>query len=117
MTSELTGKTCTPCRGGIPPLTRPEAEALLAETAGWELLEEGHTISRDYQFADFREALDFVDRVGELAEAEGHHPDVAFGWGYATVSLQTKKIKGLHENDFIMAAKIDQFAKGDVTAG
>ena len=116
MTTELTGKTCTPCRGGIPPLTRAEAEAYLAETVGWELLEDGHKISRDYRFSDFREALSFVDRVGELAEAEGHHPDVAFGWGYATVSLQTKKIKGLHENDFILAAKIDEFAVGAATA-
>src|SRR5215212_3150159 len=60
-----------------------------------------------HRFKNFREALGFVERAGELAEAEGHHPDIAFGWGYATVSLQTKKIKGLHENDFIMAAKLD----------
>ena len=116
MTTELTGKTCTPCQGGIPALTRAEAEAYLAEITGWELLEGGYKISRDYRFSDFREALSFVDRVGELAEAEGHHPDIAFGWGYATVSLQTKKIKGLHENDFILAAKINEFAVGDAPA-
>jgi len=81
MTTELTGKTCTPCQGGIPALTRAEAEAYLAEITGWELLEGGYKISRDYRFSDFREALSFVDRVGELAEAEGHHPDIAFGWG------------------------------------
>ena len=65
-------------------------------------------IERTFRFSNFREALAFVGKVGELAEREGHHPDVSFGWGYATVSLQTKKIKGLHENDFILASKIDR---------
>ena len=65
---------------------------------------------RPFRFGNFREALAFVQKVGELAEAEGHHPDISFGWGYGTVSLRTKKIKGLHENDFIMAAKIDRLA-------
>ena len=68
-------------------------------------------IERTFRFRNFREALSFVERVGELSEAAGHHPDIRFGWGYATLSLQTKKIKGLHENDFIVAAKIDQFIK------
>jgi 4a-hydroxytetrahydrobiopterin dehydratase len=63
-----------------------------------------------FRFGNFREALAFVQKVGELAEAEGHHPDISFGWGYGTVSLRTKKIKGLHENDFVMAAKIDRLA-------
>ncbi|WP_245268823.1 4a-hydroxytetrahydrobiopterin dehydratase [Mesorhizobium sp. WSM2561] len=63
-----------------------------------------------FKFADFREALTFVDEVGRLAEEEGHHPDICFGWGYAEISLQTHKIRGLHENDFIMAAKINQLA-------
>jgi pterin-4a-carbinolamine dehydratase len=67
-------------------------------------------IERTFRFRDFREALTFVQKVGEVAETEGHHPDISFGWGYATVSLRTKKIKGLHENDFIMATKIDQLA-------
>lgn len=75
---------------------------------GWELADDARSIRRSYRFRDFREALAFVGHVGALAEAEGHHPDLSFGWGYATVSLQTKKIKGLHENDFILAAKIDQ---------
>ena len=72
-------------------------------------MDEAHRVERTFRFRDFREAL--VLKVGELAESEGHHPDVSFGWGYATVSLRTKKIKGLHENDFIMAAKIDRFAQ------
>jgi len=104
----LAGKTCTPCKGGIPPLERREAEALAGQVPQWELAEDARVITRTFRFANFREALNFVARVGELAEAEGHHPDVRFGWGYATISLQTKKIKGLHENDFILAAKINR---------
>ena len=108
MTDSLSTKTCTPCQGGIPPLTPEEASHYLAQTEGWKLLEGGTLITREYTFSDFRESMDFVQKVGELAEHEGHHPDVSFGWGYANISLQTKKIKGLHENDFILAAKIDR---------
>jgi 4a-hydroxytetrahydrobiopterin dehydratase len=108
MTENLTARTCTPCRGGIPPLTREEAARYLREAPGWELTDEGRKIRRTWRFASFREALAFVQAVGELAEAEGHHPEIAFGWGHATVELQTRKIKGLHENDFILAAKIDR---------
>ena len=107
MPDALATKSCTPCRGGIPPLTIEEAQGYLAQAPGWDLLDDGRKIQRTYRFKNFRDALTFVQRAGELAEAEGHHPDIAFGWGYATVSLQTKKIKGLHENDFIMAAKLD----------
>ncbi len=106
--TELAAKTCTPCQGGIPPLGLDEARRYLADVPGWQLLDEGRKIQRSYKFANFKEALDFVDRVGALAEAEGHHPDITFGWGYAAILLYTHKIKGLHENDFIMAAKIDQ---------
>ena len=106
--TELAQRSCTPCRGGVPPLDPEAARRLLAGVPGWELAKDASTIRRSYHFRDFREALAFVGHVGALAEAEGHHPDVSFGWGYATVSLQTKKIKGLHENDFILAAKIDQ---------
>jgi len=108
MTDTLVSKTCTPCRGGIPPLTRKLAEVLRAQTPDWQLRDDAHRIERSFWFSNFREALTFVQEVGELAEAEGHHPNISFGWGNATVSLQTKKIKGLHENDFIMATKIDQ---------
>jgi 4a-hydroxytetrahydrobiopterin dehydratase len=106
--TELAAKTCTPCRGGVPPLGREEAEAYLEQADGWQLLDDGKRIERTFRFKNFREALSFVDRTGALAEAEGHHPDITFGWGYATVSLHTHKIKGLHENDFIMAAKINR---------
>jgi 4a-hydroxytetrahydrobiopterin dehydratase len=108
MTETLAEKTCTPCRGGIPPLTREEAERFRAQASDWELRDDAHRIERTFRFRNFREAGAFVQEIGELAEAEGHHPDISFGWGYATVGLQTKKIKGLHENDFIMATKIDQ---------
>ena len=109
MADTLTTKTCTPCQGGIPPLSQKLAAKYLEQTDGWELLENSTRIARRYNFESFKEAMYFVQKVGELAESEGHHPDVEFGWGYANVSLQTKKIKGLHENDFIMAAKINGF--------
>ena len=110
MAETLAQKVCTPCRGEIPPLAPEEAARYASQVPNWALKDGGVCIERAFRFGTFREALAFVDDVGALAEAEGHHPDVCFGWGYATVSLQTKKIKGLHENDFIMAAKIDRLA-------
>jgi 4a-hydroxytetrahydrobiopterin dehydratase len=110
MADTLAAKTCTPCKGGIPPLTPQQAEDFQRQVPGWELQNDAHRIERKFKFRNFGEALRFVTRVGELAEAESHHPDISFGWGHAAVSLQTKKIKGLHENDFIMAAKIDRLA-------
>ena len=106
MTEALASKTCTPCRGGIPPLTRRGTELFHAQAPDWQLPEEAHRIERSIRFRNFREALTFVQEIGELAEAEGRHPNINFGWGNATDSLQTKKINGLHENDFIMATKI-----------
>ena len=109
MATSLSEKTCTPCRGGVPPLAPEEAEGYRArEAPDWSLMDGVTRIERRFRFKDFREAFAFVARAAELAEAEGHHPDITFGWGYATVSLRTKKIKGLHENDFIMAAKLDR---------
>ena len=110
MTSTLAEKSCTPCRGGIPPLTRETAEEYRRQAPDWALLDEATRIERMYRFKNFAEAFSFVERAAALAEAEGQHPDICFGWGYATVSLRTKKIKGLHENDFIMAAKLDRIA-------
>ncbi len=115
MASALAEKTCTPCRGGVPPLTAEEAEGLCAQAPEWALMDDATRIERRFRFTDFRAAFAFVARAAELAEAEGHHPDIGFGWGYATVSLRTKKIKGLHENDFIMAAKLDRLASGGAT--
>jgi len=108
MADTLAGKTCTPCKGGIPPLAEQEIERLRDQVPNWEVRDEAHRIERRFKFRNFAEALRFVGQVGQVAEAERHHPDIAFGWGYATVNLQTKKIKGLHQNDFILAAKIDR---------
>ena len=112
MAATLVEKTCTPCRGGVPPLTAEEAEGLRLQAPEWALMDDARRLERMFRFRNFREALTFVQQVGDLAETEGHHPDISFGWGYATVSLRTKKIKGLHENDFIMATKIDRMAQG-----
>ena len=108
MTETLAQKTCTPCRGGVPPLACDDPLRFQSQAREWVLRDDARRIERTFPFRNFREALAFVQRVGELAETEGHHPDISFGWGYATVSLSTKKIKGLHENDFIMASKIDR---------
>jgi 4a-hydroxytetrahydrobiopterin dehydratase len=90
MTETLAEKICTPCRGGVPPLARDEALHFQKQAPDWELRDDAHRIERTFRFRNFREALAFVQRVGELAETEGHHPDISFGWGYATVSLSTK---------------------------
>ncbi len=115
--ASLISKTCTPCRGGIPPLSPEEVEAHRHQTREWTVLDDAHRIQCTFRFKNFAEAFEFVQRAAALAEEEGHHPDISFGWGYVTVSLQTKKIKGLHENDFIMAAKLDQIAEQLVRVG
>ncbi len=104
---DLTNRTCTPCKGGIPPLTGAEAKSYLAETPDWMLDETATRIERKFNFKNFADALDFVQKIGVIAEQEGHHPDICFGWGYCSVVLFTHKIKGLHENDFIIAAKVN----------
>ena len=108
MTETLAQKPCTPCRGGVPPLARDDPLLFQSQAPEWILRDDARRIERTFRFRNFREALAFVQRVGKLAETEGHHPDISFGWGYATVSLSTKKIKGLHETVFIMASKIDR---------
>jgi 4a-hydroxytetrahydrobiopterin dehydratase len=102
MTESLAEKTC----GSVPPLPRDEALRFQAQAPDWELRDDARRIERILRFRNFREAHAFVQQVGELAEGEGRHPDINFGSAHATVSLSTKKIKGLHENDFIMASKI-----------
>ena len=108
--TELTAKKCTPCQGGIPPLNRSEAETYLERVPGWELQDNATKLKRTFNQKDFMDALDFARKVGELCEEEGHHPDLALGWGYCRVVFQSHKIKGLHENDFIMAAKVNELA-------
>jgi 4a-hydroxytetrahydrobiopterin dehydratase len=110
MPAELAARSCIPCRGEVPPLGPEDAASLQRQVPDWSLLDEGSRIERRFKFKNFAGAFAFVTRAAELAEAEGHHPDISFGWGYASVSLLTHKIKGLHENDFIMAAKLDRIA-------
>lgn len=113
---ELSRKTCAPCQGGISPLSLCEVQALLPQAAGWQPLDNGIRLERRFTFKTFAAALAFVNRVGDLAEAEGHHPDITFGWGYASVLFYTHKINGLHENDFIMAAKVNQLYSEEYSA-
>jgi 4a-hydroxytetrahydrobiopterin dehydratase len=108
----LVSRSCAPCRGDIPPLNRDQVKAYSRHTPEWAIRDKGRRIDRTFKFKNFTETFVFIKRAGDLAQAEGHHPHIGFGWGYATVSLQTKKIKGLHENDFIMAAKLDQLVRG-----
>jgi 4a-hydroxytetrahydrobiopterin dehydratase len=105
--SELSTKTCVPCRGGVPPLKGEDLAALEKQVDGWNVVEEHH-ITKTFKFPNFREALTFVNRVGELAEAQGHHPDIFLAWGKVEITSWTHKIKGLTESDFILAAKIDK---------
>jgi len=109
MSSEdLAKKSCVPCRGAIPPLTEEQARAFLSATPGWSLEQDAKRLSRRFEFEDFKKAIEFVNRVADVAEQEGHHPDIAIHWNRVDLVLWTHKIGGLHENDFILAAKIDR---------
>lgn len=103
----LADKQCVPCRGGVEPLTAEEAEGLAPQVPEWTLEDVARRLRREFKFRDFASALDFVNRVGEIAEEQAHHPEIAFGWGHAEIEVWTHKINGLHENDFILAARID----------
>jgi 4a-hydroxytetrahydrobiopterin dehydratase len=96
-----------PCKGGVPALSREELDKLKAEVPGWQV-RNGHDLWKAFTFPDFKSALAFVNQVGEIAEAEGHHPDLLLAWGKVEVKIWTHKIDGLTESDFILAAKIDQ---------
>lgn len=104
--TELADRQCVPCRGGVPPLKGDKLRSLSAKLPGWEVVREHH-LSREYRFPDFASALAFVNRVGALAEQQGHHPDIYLAWGKARIDIWTHKIDGLTESDFILAAKID----------
>lgn len=108
--TELSSKQCVPCRGGVPPLEGDEITNLLDQLSGWEVVNQHH-LKKSYKFPDFRQSLAFVNRVGELAEEQGHHPDFCFGWGSAEITIWTHKIDGLTESDFILAAKIDELGQ------
>jgi 4a-hydroxytetrahydrobiopterin dehydratase len=106
--SDLLSKKCVPCSVGAPNLNEEEINELLPSLKeDWKVID-NKKLEKNYKFKNFREALDFVNKVGELAENEGHHPDIYLSWGKVVIQLWTHKIHGLHENDFILAAKIDQ---------
>ena len=107
MATELASRHCIPCRGGVPKLEEAELTRLGAELPQWQVIE-GHHIERSFKFPNFKSALAFVNRIGEVAEAEGHHPDICFGWGNVRVTIFTHKIAGLTESDFVLGAKIDE---------
>jgi 4a-hydroxytetrahydrobiopterin dehydratase len=113
--AQLAEKQCVPCRGGVEPLKGEVIGQLAGQLQpDWEVVGEHH-LEREYKFKDFRQALEFVNRVGELAEQENHHPDILLSYGKVVVQLWTHKIHGLHENDFILAAKIDALGPGTGT--
>jgi 4a-hydroxytetrahydrobiopterin dehydratase len=104
---DLISKKCVPCEGGVPSFTKEEAEKYLPEVSGWTLSEDAKKIFREFKFKDFKEAMRFVNAVADLAESEGHHPDIYIFWNRVKLELSTHAIAGLSENDFILAAKIN----------
>jgi len=108
---DLINKKCIPCEGGVLPFTKSEAEKLLQEIPGWELNRAVQKISREFKFKNFVEALAFVNKAGEIAENEGHHPDIKLSYGKVRIEVWTHTIFGLSENDFILAAKINDIKK------
>ena len=105
--NELAKGTCIPCKGGVPPLKGDELEDLLEKLGNsWKIIKEHH-LEKEYLFGNFREALDFTNKVGEMAENQGHHPDIFLAWGKVRLTIWTHKIDGLTESDFIFAAKAD----------
>lgn len=103
----LSEQKCVPCEGGVEPLTRPDAEKLNAQVKEWVLAEDTKQISKEFHFKNFVDALAFVNKVGGIAEREGHHPDIELGWGKVKISLTTHSIGGLSINDFVLASKTD----------
>lgn len=105
--SSFASKKCLPCHGGIPTLSEEEQIRFLREVPGWQIVQQHH-LSRSYNFPDFKTALAFLNKVAEISEAEGHHPDLLLRWGQVRVDIWTHAVNGLTENDFILAAKCDQ---------
>ena len=109
--SALHNKKCIPCRGGVLPFDISEIHKYLKQVDGWDVKKneiESYFIEKNFKFKNFSDSQKFINEVGNIAEVEGHHPDIAFGWGYAKVQIFTHKIKGLVESDFILAAKIEK---------
>ena len=110
---DLSKKKCIACDGNIPPFDTSEIHKYLKKVDGWEVKsnnDKSYYLSKEFKFQNFLESQNFINKVGEIAENEGHHPDIAFGWGYAKVKIFTHAIKGLHESDFVLAAKVDKIS-------
>ena len=108
---DLSKKKCIACDGNIPPFDTSEIHKYLKKVDGWDVKSEDKKtffLIKEYKFKNFKESQDFINKVGDIAETEGHHPDIWFGWGYAKIKIFTHAIKGLHESDFVLAAKIDK---------
>ncbi len=105
---ELAQKRCIPCEGGAKPFTREQAQAYLPQVPEWNLSEDAKSISRKLLFKDFISAIHFIEQVADIAEYEGHHPDIHLSYNRLTLELSTHAIKGLSENDFILAAKVNR---------
>lgn len=107
----LADRNCVPCRGGVPPLGAAAVADLLRQLDGWDAVN-NHHLAKTYRFKDFKTALAFVDRVGAIAEEQGHHPDLHLAWGKVGIEIWTHKIDGLTESDFVLAAKCDRLTGG-----
>jgi len=105
--NDLTNKKCVPCQGGVPSLTEVKINNYLRKVKEWSVID-NHHLEKSFTFIDFKSSLSFVNKVGELAEQENHHPDICFTWGKVVITIWTHKINGIHENDFILASKIDK---------
>ena len=111
--TDLADKKCIPCEGGIPSFDKTEINKYLKKVDGWDVKndkDEIYYLIKEFKFKNFLESQNFINKVGEIAEKEGHHPDISFGWGYAKVKIFTHAIKGLHESDFVLAAKVDRIS-------
>ena len=109
--SDLLNRKCVPCEGGIIPFDISEIHKYQKKVDGWDIIKDEKKIfflSKKFKFKNFLDSQNFINKVGEISEAEGNHPDISFGWGYALIVITTHAIEGLSENDFILAAKIDQ---------
>ena len=116
--ADLADKKCIPCKGGIPNFDITEIHKYLKMVDGWKVESDENKIYfllKEFKFKNFKESQEFINKVGDIAETEGHHPDIWFGWGYAKIKIFTHSIKGLHESDFVLAAKIDKISNEKIS--
>ena len=110
---DLLKKKCAPCEGGVVPFDTSEIQKYQKKVDGWDIVKNNKNIfllEKNFKFKNFKDSQEFINKVGEISEEEGHHPEIIFGWGYAKINITTHAIEGLSENDFILAAKIDQIS-------